>query len=147
METQTCIKCETEKPISEYEWQKNRPNPRKKCKLCRYEERDITEENKKRAAAKKAWYRREYPARIRSSQLKAAYGITLDEYNKMLESQNYECKICGIHADKVTKAFHVDHCHSTGKIRGLLCSNCNIGIGNLQDDIEILKKAIKYLGG
>lgn len=39
----------------------------------------------------------------------------------------------------------VDHCHDTGKVRGLLCFNCNVGIGSLQDDIEMLRKAIKYL--
>ena len=83
---------------------------------------------------------------IRNARLKCIYGITLDEYNKILESQNNACAICNISTSLPTrKFFDVDHCHKTNKVRGLLCHSCNVGIGFLKDDIQILQKAISYL--
>jgi hypothetical protein len=81
--------------------------------------------------------------------LKKAYGITLDQYNDMLSKQDGKCMICqsdnnGFYNNK-PKAFAVDHCHTTGKIRGLLCGDCNAGIGLLKDNIDLLNNAIKYL--
>ena len=77
--------------------------------------------------------------------LKKAYGIGYAEYLNMLEAQNGCCAICGTNDTGNRKAFHVDHCHDTGKIRGLLCGNCNSGIGNLRDDVGLLRRAIDYL--
>lgn len=77
--------------------------------------------------------------------LKRAYGISYKEYQIMLEAQNGQCAICGTTDTGKRKAFHVDHDHETGEIRGLLCGNCNSGIGNLRDDVELLKRAIQYL--
>jgi hypothetical protein len=73
------------------------------------------------------------------------FSLTTEQYESMLLEQNNKCKICGIDRSDVKKDFAVDHCHKTQKIRGLLCSNCNTGIGFLNDDISILRKAIKYL--
>lgn len=61
------------------------------------------------------------------------YGITLDDYNKMRKDQNYSCAICGRHEDKVkgkvgVRPLHIDHCHTTGKVRGLLCGRCNTSL-------------------
>jgi hypothetical protein len=81
----------------------------------------------------------------RKGQLKRLYGLTLDEYQDMLAKQNGKCAICAVHEDSVTRKFSVDHDHKTGKIRGLLCNNCNTGIGNLRDSIELLEQAIRYL--
>jgi hypothetical protein len=63
----------------------------------------------------------------------------------MFAEQKGCCAICGVHQDNVTKRFSVDHNHSTGKVRGLLCQNCNAGLGNFMDDISNLKSAIEYL--
>jgi len=82
--------------------------------------------------------------RDKDIKLKRTYGISYTEYLAILESQNSCCAICGT-ANGRTRALAVDHCHDTGEIRGLLCSNCNTGIGNLRDDIELLQKAIQYL--
>jgi hypothetical protein len=85
--------------------------------------------------------------------LKRTFNITLEEYSILLDKQNNKCKICNKDQSEFKKAFAVDHCHrheeETGeiKIRGLLCANCNKGIGNLQENIEILNKAIIYLQG
>ena len=63
----------------------------------------------------------------------------------MLAAQGGCCAICGTSDTGKRKAFAVDHNHDTGKIRGLLCSNCNTGIGNLRDNVELLERAIDYL--
>jgi hypothetical protein len=88
--------------------------------------------------------------------LKSSYGITPEDYELILEKQNKVCKICGLPETRITrpnaKAFldlpprlAVDHDHKTGKIRGLLCHKCNVGLGNFNDNLELLKNAIKYL--
>lgn len=84
----------------------------------------------------------------RRSALKKNYGMTLEEYNDMLESQNGVCKICcGLNTHSNRGNLYVDHCHSTGKVRGLLCNYCNSGLGNARDRIDILEKMIIYLRG
>jgi hypothetical protein len=71
--------------------------------------------------------------------------MTYDRYVKMLETQNNCCEICGEHKDKFKRNLDVDHDHITGEARGLLCTQCNSGIGKLKDSIEMLEKALLYL--
>ena len=78
--------------------------------------------------------------------MKRNYGISIADYNVMLKEQNGLCDICGAsEPNHHKKRLNIDHCHSTGKIRGLLCDACNRAIGLLKDDVEVLKKAIQYL--
>ena len=63
----------------------------------------------------------------------------------MLENQNYKCKICLADNKKYKRQLAVDHCHTTGKIRGLLCTPCNISLGYINDNIQILHNMINYL--
>ena len=70
------------------------------------------------------------------------YGITENDFNIMLENQDNKCKIC---LDDFVETPHIDHCHTLGNVRGLLCRGCNRGIGFLNDDVKILENAIKYL--
>lgn len=79
------------------------------------------------------------------------FGLSLDNYLQMAERQNFVCKICE-KPEKIingksgkTRDLAVDHCHATGRIRGLLCSNCNTSIGLMCDDPYLLQKAIDYL--
>lgn len=82
----------------------------------------------------------------KNSMLRLRYGITLDQFNQMLIAQNNKCAICQILIDETPKKqLCVDHCHTTEKIRGLLCGNCNAGIGSLKDSIQLLESAISYL--
>lgn len=86
----------------------------------------------------------------KNSHLKYTYKIDLEQYNKMLINQKYVCAICkkqetGKHQNGKTKHLAVDHCHITGKIRGLLCTNCNKGLGMFKDKISSLEEAIEYL--
>jgi len=83
--------------------------------------------------------------------LKRTYGIGVSDYQAMLEAQNHCCKLCG--GEGFTMAKHhtmklvVDHCHSTGVVRGLLCHNCNRALGLLKDNTGTLRAAIAYLDG
>lgn len=70
------------------------------------------------------------------------YGITQEQYDSMLILQGGVCAIC---KQKPKSSFHLDHCHSTGKVRGILCSNCNMALGLLKDNTTFLQKAIEYL--
>jgi hypothetical protein len=80
----------------------------------------------------------------RDSRLKHLYGISLEEYNAMLEEQQYVCKICR-RPNSRNHPLSVDHCHRTGKVRALLCVKCNVGLGSLDDSIERLEEALLYL--
>jgi hypothetical protein len=76
--------------------------------------------------------------------LKRDYGITPEQYEEMLVHQNGVCAICG-NPDKHGRNLAVDHSHETGKVRGLLCTHCNTGIGVLGDTADHLRAALKYL--
>lgn len=136
-----CSTCGTEKPIESFH-----RNPKTKDKR-----------NAKCASCSSEYYK-SYYSRVRrergdhkfnnrstwSSKLKQKFGITADDYDQMLENQNGVCKIC-LRTEPSGTRLAVDHCHSTGKIRGLLCSNCNKGIGMFQDQPSLLNSAINYL--
>lgn len=77
----------------------------------------------------------------RNWELEKDFGITLETYKRESELRNNCCDICG----KQVKSLHVDHDHTTMKLRGYLCGSCNRGIGLLQDDKCIIKKALEYL--
>lgn len=82
----------------------------------------------------------------RNSYLRCTYGIEPEEYDAMLEAQGGHCAICPATEPGGGKAFFpVDHCHVTGRKRGLLCDRCNRGIGLLGDDVEVVESAASYL--
>lgn len=78
-------------------------------------------------------------------EIKSKYGIELEEYDRLLEEQQSVCAICK-QPDPTGRRLAVDHCHYLGHVRGLLCFHCNVAIGNLKHDVELLKSAIAYLG-
>jgi len=77
--------------------------------------------------------------------LKRSYGITPEDYNTMFEKQQGCCAICGKHQSNFKRALHVDHCHDTGQVRDLLCPQCNIGVGWVERNQDVMEKAIEYL--
>jgi hypothetical protein len=82
----------------------------------------------------------------RKAQRIKKFGLTLEQFNKMLESQNGKCAICGYSDLSDPNLFPVvDHCHDSGLVRGLLCSNCNLAIGQFKDDPELLRAAADYV--
>ena len=140
--TKTCRKCGVEKPVSDF--YKNRTERadglQSSCKEC--------------AKTTVYSYRNTEKGRVSvvRSRLKNAlvkYAITEAEYDAMLAAQNYVCAICGRPERSVfrgaTKRLAVDHCHATGKVRGLLCAHCNQAIGRLDDNPELIRKAADYV--
>ena len=73
------------------------------------------------------------------------FGLHWKDYDKLLTNQSECCKICNRHKSMFKRKLSVDHCHSTGKIRGLLCGSCNTALGHFQDDVDRMRKAITYL--
>lgn len=73
------------------------------------------------------------------------YGITEEQYSEMYDKQEGRCAICGISQDELSTPLHIDHDHKTEKTRKLLCMKCNRGLGFLNDDVELLLKAVEYL--
>lgn len=82
----------------------------------------------------------------KSSILQWYYNITIEDYEALLSKQNSQCAICGARRGSSRQAsLHVDHDHLTGKVRGLLCSRCNLSIGAFKDDLGLLRRAAYYL--
>jgi hypothetical protein len=126
-----CTKCGQDKPFIEYYKDSKIKNGHYgECKAC----------IKKRSTQ----WKLNNPEQVRESQLKNLYGITAQEYNTLIEDQSGRCAICSKDFQS-SKHTHLDHCHLTGKIRGILCSNCNRGIGLLKDSVQILENAVQYL--
>lgn len=118
-EEKVCTKCGESKPTLEFHKNyKNNDGLHYHCKKCR-----------------------------KNESLKQ-YDMTLSDYDKMLEKQGGRCKICSTDTPRgqsTAGRFYVDHNHETGEVRGLLCNDCNTGIGLLKDSPLILSKAIEYL--
>ena len=131
--TQVCKLCFVEKDISLFEWNKNRPSPRTTCKACRYIKRNINKENKQAKERKKIWFEANKEIIRQKAELRL-YGITKEQLGQTC------CQICG-----GFQRLSIDHDHVTGKVRGLLCSPCNIGLGGFKDNPESLLKAVEYL--
>jgi hypothetical protein len=85
------------------------------------------------------------PKQSKATKLKLRYGLTYEEWEKIREDEGYACMICGITEDELGKVLDVDHCHSTGKARGVLCNPCNNMLGRAKDNINLLKAAVTYL--
>lgn len=80
----------------------------------------------------------------RNVNLKTKYGITLYEWNELFSSQDNKCAICSS-SEPRGKNWHTDHCHASGKIRGILCGWCNTAIGKLQEDADLMVAAAIYV--
>lgn len=83
--------------------------------------------------------------RCRNRVLKAQYGISLEEYNELFQNQEGRCAICKKHQTELKRVMAVDHCHMTGKVRGLLCGPCNMGLGYFKESSVLLAVAKEYL--
>ena len=123
-----CSKCKKTKPSSSFYERKDR-----RCGLSSWCDECLTN------------YSTKYKERNRIKRRLRMFGVDEEMYNKMLSDQNHQCAICGVHEDKLGYTLCVDHDHITGDVRGLLCHDCNVGIGRFKDNQETLKNAVKYL--
>lgn len=138
----TCTVCGQSKELSEfYNYKATKDGKMYRCKSC---------DSKSRKKWKETNPERSYQSQ-RERNLKHKYGITLAEYKCMLDKQHGCCAICAVKENNAsfgvnkTLNFAVDHCHTTGKVRGLLCNQCNRALGMLNDDIKLVIKALDYL--
>jgi len=143
-----CTKCLTEQDISNFpKHKKYRGGHSTWCRKClSVQSTNWAKNNREKARIIEQKTRAKHPFTRVNAKFKARYGITLAEYEKMSIRQQDKCLICDKHksANKNGKLF-VDHCHSTMKVRGLLCDDCNKGIGLFRDDPSLMLKAMEYL--
>lgn len=149
----TCTKCGATKALKEFPKDKLKKDGHKSaCKAC-YSAYDKNrywsdpENHRNRLKEYRASLTKEQRyLQNRKTKLKRAYGITHDDYLGMLEEQNYKCACCGVdNKDSGIKGLVVDHNHTTGAIRELLCSACNTALGLLKEDIDIINNLLKYI--
>ena len=151
-----CRTCEESKPetIEFFRFRKDSGKYRTDCISCSEAHKKAYREanpDKVRATSRKTQAKRKANGKQKDSLLRNSFNIGLEEYNIMFEEQKGCCKLCNKHQTECKRALAVDHCHehenNTGNIlvRGLLCNNCNLGLGNFKDNKEVLELAIKYL--
>lgn len=85
------------------------------------------------------------PDKVKANQLRVRYGITLNEYKRLHRLQRGRCAICRGKSSVRGRDLSVDHCHRTGRVRGLLCAHCNFALGLFKDSLDILRRAEHYL--
>jgi hypothetical protein len=127
-EMRTCRICNQNKPFTDYFLRLNTKGHRiprnNTCKICHYRT-------------------------VRRKERLGRYGLNIQQYEDLAQEQNNQCALCGVDpSDKRHNGrgrLAVDHCHVTGRVRGLLCTTCNIGLGKFEDNISLLSKAIEYL--
>lgn len=143
MASKICTKCGVQKHETKFVLDRQRGRRKSRCLACT-------------SAAAKEWRKRNpnyekqrYQADkigTRERHLVRKYKVTLADYGQMLKQQNGCCAICQASESSQHKGvFHVDHCHKTGAVRGLLCRGCNHLLGHVKDNREVLRTAISYL--
>lgn len=143
-EVRTCRKCGIEKPVEAFRL------GRTICKACaviyhREASRKWYNEYREQKAASQKEHREMNPRNQTVGARKRRYGISAEEYDALSIRQKGACAICGGPPVKNRKSLSVDHCHETGRIRGLLCGRCNTGLGMFKDLPALLEKALQYL--
>lgn len=138
-----CSACNQELPLSNFLFERRRNRHMARCKSCRTNDQ-------RRWRKEKLGYETERYSRdkehSRERHLVRKYGVDLKQYAAMLERQSGLCAICGAPEEtQFKRVFHVDHCHTTGVVRGLLCRGCNHMLGVVGDDPAVLQRAIEYL--
>lgn len=150
-ETKKCSRCKEEKLLVDFHNSKvGFLGKQGACKLC---QRQVLDD--RRAANPEHYnklsslWKKKNPEKTKASSrnaaLKRTYGISSKDYAEMLEAQGFSCALCQSKEPCGVGRFHVDHCHTTGKVRGLLCHYCNIGLGHFKESAALLERAIEYL--
>lgn len=149
-ETKQCTICLENKFFTEfYADGHRRDGVRAWCKDCtKKKDKEYRQAHPEVSREKMRRWRKNNPQKTKISNLKNGLkrtaNISIKQYENLLQEQNYKCAICG-KKDRHNKRLSVDHCHQTQKVRGLLCTDCNLILGNCHDNIDILDDAKKYL--
>lgn len=144
MAHKNCRGCDSVLPLEEFTLRKRGPRigqPVSKCKKCNTA-KAIKNRKDRQARGINVYEEFEWPSKLR-----CIYGIEPQDYYNMLKSQGGGCAICGSITSgyKGKKKLAVDHCHSTGTVRGVLCHRCNKALGLFKDNIEVILRAASYL--
>ena len=123
----TCTCCGVELPVSNFYMDKGKPQTQ--CKCC--------------IKVKRKAYYDQNKTHVRTLVSASKYGVTYEEVIAIREKGR--CDICGSDGSEYKLGLHIDHCHKTGEIRGLLCHGCNIGLGSFKENLTTMKKAMEYL--
>lgn len=129
-----CKRCKIAKEINSFHLDKRHGKPRSYCKICQHE---INSQWRKQNKEKVRDQNKKDQLKFK---LRHVYKITDYELEKLIQKANGRCMIC-----EKQSALHIDHCHISGQVRGLLCRSCNLAIGLLGDNTNTLKKCIDYL--
>lgn len=156
-----CSKCGIEKSSKDFCSHKTTKNKLSSwCKECRkkaeqslpYKERrkEYNKNNREKILNYQKEYYKNHKEKLsqkeKERKLKKYYNISFKEKQERLKNQNNKCALCEENFDFIKKnSIHIDHCHKTNIVRGILCNNCNSGLGRFKDNIELLEKAILYL--
>ena len=116
-------------------------------------EKEYYIENKERIKEQQKRWREANKEKLAAYKRKKSYGMSQEDYDLLLKHQNYRCKICSVSTqeleEKYPTTYHkklvVDHCHSSGNVRALLCHHCNIFVGYLETKEKVLNEALKYI--
>jgi hypothetical protein len=131
--TKICFKCKIEKDSSCFHADKRNTTTGlySWCKSCK-------------TAKTNQWNKDNFNKKKNGNYLRQ-YGISLQDYQEMKKAQNNCCATCDRNESELKRSLMVDHCHTSGKIRGLLCDECNLSLGKIKDNIQTLEKMILYL--
>jgi len=144
-----CTDCKTEKPMEDFHNNSasytGKADVCKPCVKVRTANRKPTEKTRARSAEVSREWRARNPELAKDVKRRIIYGVPIGWYAEQLERQGGKCAICDSPEPKGHGDFHIDHCHDTNQVRGLLCQPCNLGIGQLSHSVEILQSAINYL--
>lgn len=102
------------------------------------------EDPERKRARERAYYHANPQKRIKSQRFRK-FGLTEAKYNAALEKQAFKCALCTSPQPGGVGDWHIDHCHKTGRVRGLLCKNCNLGLGLFKDNPDLLEAGAVYL--
>jgi len=143
-----CPRCEEILPASAFNKSNRRDGYQTYCRSChnkmQREKYNSDPEAKLKRQIRENRRKNRDPLIARKAELKRLYGITWDDYVKMLKEQGEVCAICKEEC-RIKKMLSVDHDHKTGKVRGLLCNGCNTSLGRFKDSTILLQRAIDYL--
>ena len=130
MALKVCTHCEKELPLESFKRNKDGKFGRHSiCKKCSSQRAKLRYSNGDSYAVR----------------LKKLYNLSVEDYEELYAQARGSCQVCGVKESDLNKRLAVDHCHATGKVRGLLCSKCNTALGQLGDDLDRISSLYSYL--
>lgn len=146
--TQVCRVCGIEKPLEDFHYTRKKPNREKRCKKCNHAyHRERRRHKVKGSPRSNDMGLGDLPLvdRRRYYRIRSKYGLSREDFDSLMESQDNKCASCRDQLNKEPYPYVIDHCHNTNKVRGILCSQCNLALGLLYDSEERIQNLLDYL--